>query len=103
MKANTYLVLLGAASAAVHNFGPIPDGETCGHAPDNCGPTSVCGGPFQNLQEWKLANDEDEFEAEFDSDYEAQVYGEDSFSFFYDPWAAEPFHRYICLKNSDCA
>ena len=99
MKAKVVALFLGAASAAVYTFGPIPDGQTCGHAPDNCGAGSVCGGPFMNLEEWKLANDEDEFD---DADVDRDVYGEDDFEFFYDPWAAEPFHRYICLKDSDC-
>ena len=52
-----------------------------------------------NLNEWALANDEDYFDA---ADVDRGVYGEDDFEFFYDPWAAEPFHRYICLKDSDC-
>ena len=93
-------LFLGAASAAVYSFGPIPDGETCGHAPDNCGPTSSCGGPFTNLDEWILDYDEGAFD---EADRDREVYGEDDFTYFYDDWAAAPFHRYICLQDSHCA
>lgn len=101
MKFATYL--LGVASAAPpYSFGPIPDSQTCGHALENCHPMSVCGGPFMNLEEWKLDNDGDVYKAAVD-DTSRAIYGlEEDFDELYVPWAAAPFHRFICMPDSAC-